>query len=321
MNRRDMLGGLLAVASAPLWAQGAYPDRSIRLIVPFPPGGGGDALGRLVGEALAKRLGQSVVVDNKPGADQVIGTTVLVQSPADGYTLMITGDTMTAHAAYERPLPYNAFKDLTPVSRLALAPTVLVVNPSLGVKHFQELIALARAKPGQLKAGHIGSGSPQYLGLKLIEQSTGVKFLDVPYRGSGPTTLAVTSGEIDLAFAGLGASKALAEGGKVQLLAVSSRKRSPIAPNVPTIAESGLPDFDVDTAFYVYAPGATPRPVLDRLDQTLRAIMTDPAVAGRIAALGFDVDPGGHDAAVVEHRRRYEATRKLIKSLNLQWAD
>ncbi len=320
VNRRVALGAL-AVASTGLWAQAPmYPTRGpIKLIVPFPPGGGGDGVGRLMAETLAKRLNQSVVVDNKPGADQVIGTTALVQSAPDGYTLMMTGDTMMTHAAYERPLPYNVFKDLTPVSRIALAPIALLVNPKLGVKNVQELIAMAKANPGKLKAGHIGSASPHYLSVKALEHVTGARFLDVPYKGSGPTTLAVVSGEIDFVFAGVGAAKQLAEGGRALLLGVTGPNRAGSAPNVPTLVESGIPNLDTDTAFYIYAPGATPRPIIQRLDQEVQAIIGDPANHARLVAMGFEPEMASHDKSVAEHKRRYDTYQKLIKTLKIQW--
>lgn len=321
LTRRSTLALGLALVTPTLVAQTSYPDKPVKLIVPFPPGGGGDAVARLMGEALGKRLNQAVVVENKPGGDQIVGTTALTQSPADGYTLMMTGDTMMAHAAYERQLPYNAFRDLTPVGRIAHVPTALLVNNRLGVKTVPELIALAKSKPGQLKAGHIGSGSPHFLGIKLIEQITGAKFLDVPYKGSGPTTLAVVSGEIDVVFAGVNAALQLSEGGKALAMAVSSKKRVSGAPQLPTLAESGVPGFDIDTAFYIYAPGATPKPVIARLDQELQAVVADPATKARLTTMGFEVEAATHEQSVAVHRQRYDLYRQLIKNLNLQWAD
>lgn len=320
-TRRSALTLGLVLATQTLFAQPAYPEKPIKLIVPFPPGGGGDAVARLVGEALGKRLNQAMVVENKPGADQIVGTALLTQSPADGYTLMMTGDTMMAHAAYERQLPYNAFKDLTPVGRIAHVPTALLVNNRLGVKTMSELIALAKSKPGQLKAGHIGSGSPHFLGIKLIEQITGTKFLDVPYKGSGPTTLAVVSGEIDLVFASVNAALQLSEGGKATAIAVSSKRRVSSAPQLPTLAESGVPGFDIDTAFYIYAPGATPKALIARLDQELQAVVTDPAVRTRLTTMGFEVETATHEQSVAVHRQRFDLYRQLIKNLNLQWSD
>lgn len=322
INRRAALGAF-ALASTNLWAQApAYPTKGpIKLIVPFPPGGGGDGVARLMAEALAKKLNQNIIVENKPGADQVIGTAALAQSPADGYTLMMTGDTMMTHAAYERPLPYNVFKDLTPVSRIAQVPIALLVNPKLGVKNVQELISMAKANPGKLKAGHIGSASPHYLTVKTLEHITGAKFLDVPYRGSGPTTLAVVSGEIDLVFAGVGSAKQLADGGRALLLGVTGAKRAGSAPNVPTLMESGIPNLDTDTAFYIYAPGATPQPIIQRLDQEVQAIVGDPAIQARLTSMGFEPDVGNHDKSVVEHKRRYDTYKSLIKTLNIQWSE
>lgn len=322
VSRRVALAALV-VASVGAQAQApAYPSKGpIKLIVPFPPGGGGDVVGRLMAETLSKRLNQTIVVDNRPGADQVIGTTLLTQSKPDGYTLMMTGDTMMTHAAYERPLPYNVFKDLTPVSRIAQVPLGLLVNPRLGVKNVQELIAMAKARPGMLKAGHIGTASPHYLSVKSLEHLTGARFLDVPYKGSGPTALAVVSGEIDLVFAGVGAAKQLAEGGKALLLAVTSAKRTASAPEVPTLAEAGIQNFDTDTAFYIYAPGGTPLPIIERLDKEVQAIVADPDTRARLTAAGFDVAPGSHEVSVAEHKKRFDTYQKLIKTLQLRWTD
>lgn len=321
-NRRTALAfGLALAGPTKLLAQGAYPDHTVRVIVPFPPGGGGDAVGRMIAEALGKSFNQPMVVDNKPGADQIVGTTAMTQSPADGYTLMMSGDTMLAHAAYERKLPYDVFKDITPVGRIANVPVALLVNPKLGVKTVTELIALAKSKPGQLKAGNLGSGGTHYLSVKLLEHMAGIKFLDVPYKGSGPSTLALMSGEIDLVFAGVGAGMALAESGKVLALAVSTAKRVAGAPSLPTMSEAALPGYEMDTAFYIYAPGATPKGVIAKLDREIQAAVGDGGLQARLIKMGFEPAAASHEQSVAEHKKRHEVYRKLIKDLNLQWSE
>lgn len=322
LDRRAVLAlGLSLTAPKTMMAQAAYPDRTIRMIVPFPPGGGGDAVGRLIADALGRSLNQTLVVENKPGADQIVGTTAMAQSAPDGYTVMMSGDTMLAHAAYERKLPYDVFKDIAPVSRIANVPVALLISPKLGVKTLPELIALAKAKPGQLKAGHLGTGGTHYLSVKLMEHMAGIKFLDVPYKGSGQTTMAVASGEIDLVFAGAGAAQALAEGGKVLAMAVSSAKRVAGTPNLPTMSEAGIPGYEMDTSFYIYAPGATPRSVIAKLDREVQAAVNESGVRASLVKMGFEPDPLSHEQCVLAHRKRYDVYRKLIKDLNLQWSE
>lgn len=325
MNRRAMLGvGMgagVAAMTPPLFAQTAYPDRAVKVIVPFPPGGGGDALTRAVAEGMATHMGQSMVVDNKPGADQVIGTQAMVQAPADGYTAMITGDTMLAHAAYERKLPYEPLTDTLPVGRIAYVPIVLVANVKTGVKTVAELIARAKANPGKMSIGHIGSGSIHFFCVKLLQQKAGLQFLEVPYKGSGPTTTAVAGGEIDLAFLSVGAAKSLADAGKVVILGTSGVQRAKGAPQVPTIAEAGVPGYGLDTGFYLYVRGGTPQPVIARLSKDLQATLANRSLRARLIAMGFEVSESTQAEAVAEHKKRYQVYRALIKDLDLKWAD
>lgn len=309
-----LLAGFAALAQT-------YPDRPVRIIIPFPPGGGGDGVGRLFGEALSQRLGQSVVIDNKGGADQVIGTTAMTQAAPDGYTLMLTGSTMVVHAAYERKLPYNVFTDIVPIGKVAVVPVMLLANPKLGVKSVQELIALAKSKPGELKAGHIGSGGLHYFSFKLLEHMAGVRFLDVPYRGTAPATNAAMSGEVDLVFAGVGQGMSLAEGGKLVALAVTGAKRWPTAPRVPTMAEAGVPGYALFTEFYLYAPGGTPQPIIARLARETKSIVEDPVIRPKMQAIGFEPEAGSPESSAAEHRSRYDFYRNLIKTLNLKYSD
>lgn len=320
MNWMRSLAALIVMSglAGPAMAQ-AYPDRPIRMIVPFPPGGGGDSVARIVGIELGKRLGQTIVVENKPGADQVIGTTALARAPADGYTVMLTGNAMMVHAAYARELPYDAFKDVVPVAKIANVPVVLLANPQVGVKTLGELIDLARKKPGQLKAAHIGTGSVQYFNVKLLEHLEGVKFLDVPYKGTGPAMTALMSGEVDIAFAGVGGGAQLAESGKAVALGVSNTHRSTGAPGIPTLEEAGTPGFVLTSDFYLYAPGGLPVSIAQRLNREIKAILEEPATARKLTDMGFEVEIRTQAQSIAEHKEYYELHRKLIKTLGLTW--
>jgi tripartite-type tricarboxylate transporter receptor subunit TctC len=318
-RRRAVLAQLMLSPLAAL-AQ-SWPDRPLRMIVPYPPGGGGDAITRVLSEGLSKRLGQSVIVDNRPGADSVIGTQSLVQSAPDGYTMMLAGDTMVGQAAFERKAPYDPFTQITPVGKVADVPVMLIVNPNIGVKNLPELIALARSQPGGLKAGHTGGSSLHLMCLKQLEHLTGTRFLAVPYRGTAPTTIAVASGEIDMVFAGVSTAVPLIDAGKVLGFGVSGKTRSGGAPNIPTMIEAGVPGFDMTIPFYVFVPGATPAPVIDRLDRELRALLEDGAMRKRLTGMGFDVATKGHADCVLERRQAYEGYRQLIQALNLKYSD
>ena len=322
--RRHTIVLLPALALIPLAAPAqtdaqGYPDRQIRLIVPFPPGGGGDTAARLIAEHLTRRLKQTVVVENKGGADQVIGTTALTQAAPDGYTLMMTGSTMVVHAAYGRKLPYDPLNDIAPVAKVATVPVMLLANPKLGVRNIKELVALAKARPGEFKAAHIGTSGLHYFSFKLLEQTAGIRFLEVPYKGSGPAVQAALSGEVDLVFGSSGQGKVLSDTGKLVALGVTGETRSTAAPDIPTIAEAGVPGFALFTEFYLYAPGATPTAIIDKLNEETRAIVTTPAVRQRLEQLGFEAQTGSPAQARAEHRTRYELYRNLIQSMDLKW--
>jgi tripartite-type tricarboxylate transporter receptor subunit TctC len=312
------LSVLTTLATGNSFAQ-TYPTKSIRLIVPFPPGGGGDSAARLVADYLSKRLNQAVIVDNKGGADQVIGTTALTQANPDGYTLMLTGSTMVVHAAYGRKLPYNPMTDIAPIAKIATVPVLLLANPGLGVKNVNELLRLAKSRPGEIKAAHIGTSGLHYFSFKLMEQLAGIDFLEVPYKGSGPAVQAALSGEVGLVFGSVGSGVQMADSGKLVALGVTGASRSAIAPHIPTLAEAGLPGFALFTEFYVYAPAATPPAVIAKLNGETRSIIEDPAVRKRLEQLGFEPETGTTAQAVAEHRTRYELYRNLIKTMNLTW--
>jgi tripartite-type tricarboxylate transporter receptor subunit TctC len=315
-----VLGSALMFAAGPGQAQD-YPTKPIKVIIPFPPGGGGDNVGRVFAEALSKRLGQPIVIDNKPGADQVIGTIALAHSAPDGYTLMFTGNAMAVHAAYERKLPYDPLRDVLPIAKVANVPVMLLASTQSGIKSVPELIAAARARPESVKAAHIGTGSVHYFCFKMIEHATGVRLLDVPYKGSAPATAALMSGEADLVFTGVGAGLKLAETGRAVVLGVSSSTRSSAAPDVPTLAQAGVPGFELTSDFYLYGPRGLPPAVVDRLSRETTQILADGAMRARLVALGMEVETAGPQKSLEQHQAYFQLHRKLIKAMQLRWAE
>lgn len=288
-----LVGAVLAATYALALAQGAWPSKPIKLVVPLPPGGGGDITARIVANELSLRLKQPVVVENKPGAGSVIGTQVVAKAEPDGYTLAMITDFHSINAALAAekllpsPLPYDSFRDFTPVSRLVNLQIMLMANPKLGVKNVQGMIARAKAAPEKVSAASPGQSSPHHVAFLLLEEMGGVKFLQVPYQGSGPATLALMGGQVDLAFAAIGPGLQMAQEGKAVALAVSGPTRTPQAPEVPTIAESGFPGFAVQSWMGVVAPAGTPAPIVQRLNEEIGRILKDPQVSAKLLQGGM----------------------------------
>lgn len=310
-----------AIASPQLAMGQGYPNKPVRLVVPFPPGGGGDLIGRLLGDAFSKRVNQSVVIENKPGGDTIIGITAVAQAAPDGYTLLVTGDNITVHEAYQMKLPYNSFKDIIPVTKIANVPLIIMTNQQSGFKNLSELLVVAKAKPGGIKFAHLGHSTHHYLSFKLMEQLGNIRMLDIPYKGTGPATNALLGGEIDLAIMGVGAGAQLAQSGKAIAIGVTGTRREASAPSVPTIAEAGLPDFSLVAKFYVFAPGGTPQEIMNRLNSEFVAILKDKPVVDRLTAAGFGVDPGTSADAQAAIRTDFERLRKLVVSAGLKAED
>lgn len=316
MKLRKFLFLFAALAvSATASAQG-YPNKPVQMIVPFPPGGGGDALARAFVDVLGPRLGQPIIIDNKPGADQVIATTALARARPDGYTLMLTGsNAMLTHMASGRKLPYEPLVDVVPIGKVAVSPLVLIANSSLGVKDLKGLVAKARANPKPLNAAHIGVGAIHYLNLKLLEEQLGLSFLTVPYKGSGPAATAVASGEVDVTFTGPENANRLGQSGRTVALGITGSSRSPAVPALATLAEQGVPDM-LNATFYIYVPRSTPAPVIERLLRETRTALADGQLVQRLSGLGFNVEaPGTVATSMTEHKAGVESIRRLIKDL------
>jgi len=280
-------GVLLALTTAAAAQQ--YPTKPIRLIIPFPPGGSNDVVGRLIATQLSERLGRQIIVDNRSGAGGVVGTELASQAPKDGYTLLIIS---IAHAVnpwlYDLKGRYDPLKSFTPIAALASGPNVLVVNPGVKANNVQELIELAKKSPGKVGWASAGVGSFQHLGGALFELQAGVKFLHVPFKGGGPAMIDVVAGHNQVMFSSLVQTTPQIQSGKLRALGVGGTKRSPILPKVPTIAES-VPGYEATNWWGIVAPAGVPQAVVDRLRKEIAAVQTAKPVLDAFAKEGADV--------------------------------
>jgi tripartite-type tricarboxylate transporter receptor subunit TctC len=278
-------------ANALVFAQ-TYPDRSIRLIVPYVPGGNVDITGRIISPGMTEALGVSIVVDNRGGAGGSIGSDMVAKAPPDGYTLLVgsTGS-ITGAAALYPSLPYDPVRDFAPVSLVSNVPLVIVVNPALPARSVRELIALAKAKPGRMTYGSGGNGTTNHLAAALFEVYTGTKLTHVPYKGMGPATVDLIGGQIDVAFDQVSAAIPFIKSGKTRALALASPERSKMLPDTPTLAESGVTGADASTFTGILAPAGTRKEVIAKLNAALVRTLNQDTVRERFAALGADTWP------------------------------
>jgi len=284
---RTLLAVLLATCAAGAWAQ-AYPSKTIRFIVPWPPGGGADVLSRIVSPKLSEALGQQVVIDNRGGAAGNIGAELAAKSPPDGYTIVFAyAGTHAINPSIYSHMPFHE-SDFAPIIWTAEVPQVLVVHPSLPVKNVKELIALAKAKPDQLTYGSSGSGAMNHLTGALFTMMTKTKIVHVPYKGGGPAAIALLSGEISMIFGEPASVVQQIKAGKLRALAVTSAKHALALPDLPTIAESGVPGYEVTSWNAILAPAGTPRDIIARLNGELNRIIAAPDMKQRLIDNGFE---------------------------------
>ena len=277
----------LGLGNASLVHAQDYPSKPVRFVVPFAPGGTTDVLARLVGEKLSASLGQQFVVDNKPGAGGNVGTAQVAKAEPDGYTLLMgTVGTHAINASIYPSLPYDPVQDFAPVTLVATVPNVLVVNLEVPANSVAELIALAKEKPGELNFASSGNGSSIHLSGELFKAMTGVDIVHVPYKGSGPAVVDLLGGQVEMMFDNLPSSAPHIKAGKLRPLGVTSKERSPTLPDVPTIAEAGVPGYEALSWFGVLVPAGTPDAVVTRLQQEIAKILADPAMRERFAELG-----------------------------------
>ncbi len=278
--------GVLMVA-APAHAQN-YPVKPVRLILPFPPGGGTDILGRILALKLGEELGQQVIAENRPGAGGNVGAEYTVRQPADGYTIVLCSPSISISPSLYKKLNYDPAKDLAPVSLVASIPNLLVVHPSVPAKTLQDLVALARKNPGKLNFGSGGAGTTNDLGARYFIAENKLKIEMIPHKGANQAQTALLSGEVDMLVIGTAAAAPYVKAGKLRALAALAEKRDNAMPDVPTVAEAGFPWFKVDTWYGVLAPAGTPAPVINRLNAALVKMLNDPATRKLLAARGTD---------------------------------
>lgn len=272
--------GLLSAAHA------QWPDKPIKLVVPYPAGGAADNTARILAQYLGERLKQQIIVDNRPGASGTIGASYVAKAPADGYTLLLDATSYTVNPSLFPKLNYDPAKDLAPVSLIMQVPLLMVVPANSPYASVADVVKAAKATPGKLTYASAGSGGAQHLAAELFAQNEKISMTHIPYKGGAPALTELIGGQVDLMFSATTASGTFVKGGKLKPLAITSSKRQQSWPQVPTVAESGVKGFEVNEWNGLFAPAGTPRPILDRLEAETRAVVADPAVAGRFAEMG-----------------------------------
>ena len=304
-----------AVLAVPAAAQD-YPNRPIKFVVPYPPGGGTDVVARIVNEPLATELGQPIIIDNRGGAAGNLGTDIVAKAPADGYTVLFTLSSHTINPKLYEKLPFDVEHDFVPVSLVALIPQILVVNPSVPITSVKELIAYAKANPGKLNYASVGIGSPGHIAGELFKLKTGIDMVHVPYKGGGPAVVDTIGGQVQLLFVSMPAAWQHVKTGRLRALAVTSAKRSVTAPEVPTIAESGVPDFVVDSWYGALAPAKTPPAVVAKLTAAFTKVLENPQVKERLLAQGAEaapLPPPEFDRMIKDELAKWEVVIKTAK--------
>jgi tripartite-type tricarboxylate transporter receptor subunit TctC len=283
-----VLAALCAIA-APLAQAQKFPERPIRFIVPFPPGGGNDILARVIAPKMAEFLGQPVIVDNRAGAGGNIGADIAAKSAPDGYTILIASNQVTMNPALYAKLPFDIEKDFEPIALAASVPMVLVVHPSVAARSVRELIALAKANPGKLNHSTPGTGTPQHIAFEVFNHAAGINITHVPYKGTGPAIADLIGGQVQAAFGTMPSIEQHVKAGKLRALAVATPKRSQAMRDVPTVAESGLPGYDVSLWYSILAPAGTPKEIVGRISSSIAKALALPEVRDKLVAQGFDV--------------------------------
>lgn len=317
LGRYAIAAAIACVAAGAAYAQ-TYPVKTVRMVVPFAPGGGTDVIARHLAAGLSESLKRQVVVDNRAGANGIIGSEFVARAPADGYTLLFVSSPHSVNQSLYAKLPYDTLRDFAPVSMAASSPYVLVIHPSLPVRNVKELIALAKSRPDQINYGSGGSGSSAHLAAELFNQMAGVKLREIPFKGAGPALIAVLSGEVAAVFGNALTVKPHIQSGRLRALGIASAKRSESAPELPTIAEAGVPGFRADAVLGLLAPAHTPRAIIETLNAEVHKAMRQPDTVEAMRGMAVDIvltTPEEFARLIESEMHRWG---KLVRALNLK---
>lgn len=310
-------GIAVIAATQPAFSQSGWPNKPIKLIVPFPPGGGTDTFARPLAAQLSKELGQQVVVDNKGGAGGTIGAAIAAKSPSDGYTIFMGAVHHTVAESVYKTLPYNLEKDLIPIRGVAFVPDVLVINNKLPIQNVKELIQYSKNNPGKVNYGSSGNGTTRHLAGEIFNKLTGSSFVHVPYKGSGPAMTALIGGEVDLIFEGLGSAASYIKAGTIRPLAVTSPKRSPAFPEIPTMAEAGVPGFESISWYGFWVPAGTPQVIQDSIFKATTNALNSPEIKTLWSNQGADTGPNTQKQFIQYVKDETDKWGKVAKSASV----
>ena len=318
MARRTLLAATVAGAMAPAvsWAQG--PDKPLRLVLPVSAGSGVDGVARVVGPSLGKALARPVVVENFPGAGGITGTSMIVKAPKDGSVLGMVSNNHVVNPSVFKNIPYDAVDDITPITLIGATPFVLVAHPSVAAKNVRELVALAKAQPGALNYGSSGNGTILHLAAEMFVHEAQVDIRHIPYRGMGPLTADVLGGQIQMAFIAIAVAAPHVKSGALRAMGLSSTTRSPLLPDLPTIAEQGLPHYALDGWVAVVGPAGLPKPEVERAFQAVRSAVAAPEVRDALLAQGYQLQSPPPDATAAFFRSEVSRMAKLVKQSGLK---
>ncbi len=314
------LASCISVAVGPALAQ-AYPSRPITMVVPFAAGGPVDAMARLVGSKMSESIGQPIVIENRAGASGLLGMSSVAHSQADGHTVLYTPISIAIVPALYRKLPFDAEKDLVPVAQVVSTTLVLAVHPKTPARSLEELVALAKARPGKLNFGSSGIADPLQLGMEMLKTMSGVEMLAIPYKGQGPMFQALLGGEVDLAIVSLQGALSQMKSGKLRILAVTGAKRSMALPDVPTIDESGLRGFDISSWHGLFAPAGTPRDAIDRLQREVARAVHLPDVRNRVESTGNEVVGNTPEEFDAKFRADVARFKTIVQNARIPYQD
>lgn len=318
MNRWLKTAGAVAALFIAAAAQAQYPDKPIKWVVPYPPGGGTDVIARIVQQKFSEIVGVPVIIDNRGGAAGVIGTELVAKSPPDGHVVLFTLSSHTINPAIYAKLSFDTLKDFEPVGTVASLPQILVANPQFPASSVADLTALAKAKPGAVQFASVGNGSPGHLAGEMYKLKTSTELVHVPYKGGGPAVTDVLGGQVPLLWVSIPAAAQHVKSGKLKALAVSTTKRSAAFPTVPTMQEAGIADFDVDSWYAMFVPAKTPRAVIQKLNAALNQVLRDPDIQQKLLAQGSEGVGGTPEQLAAVVRNELPKWARLAKEARIK---